>query len=386
MDSALSCPLITLVTSCSLLLVLIFSFQPPIFSAASFNPSLVAVAPPTPAYDPYCDALTTPFDEVIVKMLHVGAPPHPPFYISIPPNFLESWAKLWLPGPIDTGMGYESFPRYLEGAPKDSLFLDIGAHVGVPALAVAAAGFRVVSFEPVPVNARNYRRAVCFNGWSASNATLVEMAVSNEDGEVTLYVPTLMSDNAALSQGASTANVNSPTEPTTVRMIMLDTWASTHLSAEEVAQVRLVKVDVQGSETRVVQGARALFSALHSDAWVVMEHDTGLISNSGLAPDADVQAMRELGFDVYSGFRGSMILAAKGSGSAAGAVQGLADVWYRRMTGPFEGAPLLQHQARALTPAQSLLALPPLQTKAPVQVTQAVQQASQAPPTVSPSL
>jgi hypothetical protein len=86
--------------------------------------------------------------------------------------------------------------------------------------------------------------------------------------------------------------------------------------------VRLLKVDVQGSEARVVRGAASLLRRLHKDAWVVMEHSGNLMSQSGLGGTEDVDEMQKLGFDTFDAYRGSAI--------PAGSALGLEDIWYHR--------------------------------------------------------
>ena len=268
-----------------------------------------------------------PYDEPVVKIKHVGHGSFPPYWICTPSDakYLKGWGAKWLPGPIDTGMRFEAFASYFVEAPRDAIFLDVGGHVGVPALAVAAAGFRVISFEPTPSNLRNYKRAVCFNGFQG-RMQLVEAAVSDFDGTTEIFVPVTeqgeQGDNSALAAGAATANVGGASKGTTVRVLKLDTWVAAHLTDAEVARVRLLKVDVQGSEARVVRGAASLLRRLHGDAWVVMEHSGNLMSQSGVGGTEDVDEMQKLGFATFDAYRGNAI--------PAGSALGLEDIWYHR--------------------------------------------------------
>jgi FkbM family methyltransferase len=304
----------------------------PIAAPCVACPSCPATPPPlaAPAADPFCEALTVPFDEPVVKIKHVGHGSFPSFWICTPSDakYLKGWGAKWLPGPIDTGMRYEAFASYFADAPRDAVFLDVGGHVGVPALAAAAAGFRVISFEPTPSNLRNYKRAVCFNGFQ-DRMQLVEAAVSDFDGTTEIFVPVTdqgeQGDNSAIAAGAATANVGGTSKGTTVGVLKLDTWVAAHLSDAEVASVRLLKVDVQGTEARVVRGAAALLRRLHKDAWVVMEHSGNLMAHSGVGATEDVDEMQKLGFDTFDSFRGNPI--------SAESALGLEDIWYRRRAG-----------------------------------------------------
>lgn len=292
---------------------------------AVIPPSALPVAAPPHPLDPNCEALVQRNDDPIVKIKHVAASGHPDFWVSLPPDehYLKGWGARWLPGPLDTGMGYQNFVQHFTGLSKDSILLDIGAHVGVPALATAAGGYRVISFDPIPYNIRAIRQAICFNGFQ-SRHSVVEAAVGDTDGNLTIFLPKGHSDNSALSDKSATANLGDGIEkiPIPVRIITLDAWAAANLSPAEVALVHVVKVDVQGSETRVFKGAREFFKKLGGHAWVVGEHDGGLMGHSGFSQDNDMEEMKAQGFKLYDAYEGTEVDNDR--------ARGLADIWYKK--------------------------------------------------------
>ena len=234
----------------------------------------------------------------ILRFLHKGSPS---FWVSVPVADHAGLAASALQGGGLMASGYEIFQQYVGDTPEDAIILDIGGHFGFAGVPMAATGRSVISFEPVPSNQRLHKLAVCLNGFF-DRYTLVLGAVGERNGNITLHIPSKgWTDNAALSEGASKENpfVGGQTTPTPVRLFSLDAFAAAHMAAGEVARVGFVKVDVQGAETGVFRGGRALFSALMPGTWVMAEHFPSLMLLSGFQSHDDVDAMLPLGYTVH---------------------------------------------------------------------------------------
>jgi FkbM family methyltransferase len=125
------------------------------------------------------------------------------------------------------------------------VFFDVGAHVGFYSLMasrrVGRAG-RVVAFEPNPRNIAYLRRHVTLN--AAPNIEIVEAAVSSRSGWVGFEAP----------GDSSMGQVRDDTDPW-VPSVSLDAW-----SAEHAVFPAVVKIDVEGHELPVLQGATELLS------------------------------------------------------------------------------------------------------------------------------
>jgi FkbM family methyltransferase len=258
----------------------------------------------------------------ILFFLHPGAPP---FWVSTPvPDHVKLGEKaLAAGGLLPTGYGYDGVQRYVEGAARDAIILDVGGHFGFFGLSIAATGRSVVAFEPVPSSQRLHQLGVCRNGFF-DRYTLVRGAVGEEDGNLTLHVPAgSWTDNAALAKSASTALVGGASVPIGVRVFTLDAFAAAHLSKTQVARICLVKVDVQGQEAAVFRGGKGLFSQLTPGTWVIAEHVPELVSASGFAPLEDVKAIVALGYTVHGEHGGPEIGAEKWG-------QVPFDLWYRK--------------------------------------------------------
>ena len=135
------------------------------------------------------------------------------------------------------------------------LVVDVGANTGFYALLATCASpaARVLAFEPYPpvfeVLSRNIAGNACGRRIEA-----VPLALSRREGVATLYVPTqehgLMETSSSLE--ASFKSVHS--EARTIRTTTLDGFLAGHPRGRD--RVTLIKVDVEGHDAAVLQGAR----------------------------------------------------------------------------------------------------------------------------------
>ena len=226
---------------------------------------------------------------------------------------------------------FAPFQEYFRDSPPDALMIDIGGNVGLASLPVAAMGRQVIAFEPVPRNLRVFGLSVCFNNfWD--RVALVGAAVGAANAVADIFVPRGRADNTALVEKVSTANVGGAADRISVPVVALDAWVEAHLWPADVQRIWLIKIDVQGYETRVMEGAKAVLSALPPTAWVVAEHDPMLMAGSGLADkSADIAYMASLGFSVHLTWRGPEV-PREGWATVPLGEYGR-DMWYKRRGG-----------------------------------------------------
>lgn len=163
---------------------------------------------------------------------------------------------------IDPSDWHEAFNTYVSGAsaeqsnvdvvrrslgPGDT-FLDIGANKGVlTALCRQCVGSTGagLSFEPVPVNARDLRWTVAANGWQ--NVEVVEKAVSDEVGTAAMELNGFEQGHSSWSHLSDKRSAN------TVDVVM--TTLDQEMAARGISSVALTKIDIEGAELRALQGA-----------------------------------------------------------------------------------------------------------------------------------
>ncbi len=131
------------------------------------------------------------------------------------------------------------------------VFYDVGANVGffslIASRLVGACG-EVFAFEPLPENASVVAQQVSLNG--LANVHLVRAAVGRRTGRAGLVV-TNSPSTPHLVEGETGGNC------VTVDVVRLDDFVKEHPPPD------LVKVDVEGAEAQVLQGAQSLICKRH---------------------------------------------------------------------------------------------------------------------------
>lgn len=168
----------------------------------------------------------------------------------------------------------------LPDLPHASVIFDVGANIGVTALAMAARrpDCRVVAFEPIPSSSQCLRNNVRRN--DIGNVKVIEAAVSDEPGEV------------AMTDLGPWSSVVHGSMATMRRRTPLDDYASPGIS--------LVKIDVEGHEPNVLVGARRILAEqrplvfLEFNTWtLLLQHYDPLVFADALYSCFDVLRVYE---------------------------------------------------------------------------------------------
>ena len=172
-------------------------------------------------------------------------------------------------------------------------FIDVGANIGyLSALGSTLVGPHgvVVAIEPDPFMSAALQETVAMN--DLTNIRLVAAAVSDRDGELSLF------GGPSYIGGGSTTVANSRPalrERGQVRAAPLGSL----VTSEELANTRLIKIDVDGAEDRVLAGILASVDALAADAELVVEMMPKWFSDPQLRPIDVLRPFLERGFHVY---------------------------------------------------------------------------------------
>lgn len=174
-------------------------------------------------------------------------------------------------------------PRFLR--PGD-VFLDCGANIGLFSLAAARlvgdAG-QVIAFEPAPDTRLTLLRNVVVN--SASQVTVLPYALSDHVGWADFVV---MGRNGGLSSFAP----EKPSEGRTVavELAVLDDLLPTAL----LDRVTMMKVDVEGAEAALLQGAAHLLERVRPAILIEVEDEH--LRRQGSSADALRQMLEASGY------------------------------------------------------------------------------------------
>ena len=126
---------------------------------------------------------------------------------------------------------------------KDSIALDIGVYLGVFANVMAKYAKKVYAFEPHPDHFRFSKSAL------PSNVEVINMALSNEDGEAKLFVPI---------KYPSAGKVGASTDRKDVKEYVIK---KTTLDRFNYTKIGLIKIDAEGHEFEILHGAAKTIAA-----------------------------------------------------------------------------------------------------------------------------
>jgi FkbM family methyltransferase len=134
----------------------------------------------------------------------------------------------------------------------DDVCLDVGGNVGYFSMLLAARAKQghVHVFEPVPVNAALINASKELNGFT--NVTINNSAVGNENGTVSFSV----SIDSALSSIIPTGCM-AEARKITVPILRIDDY----MAEQKIKHFDIIKVDVEGAENMVIDGAKGLLTS-----------------------------------------------------------------------------------------------------------------------------
>lgn len=167
------------------------------------------------------------------------------------------------------------------------MVIDIGANIGIHCLywAVSNKDLKCSAFEPSRSTAGVLRNNIQMNG-AAERVQVHEVALSNVEGEAPFYE----CSDAAFSSLKDTKRKPVVNE-VLVSVTTLDSWVSVH----GVSKVDLVKIDVEGLEHEVIEGARDVLQRLRPHLFV--EIFGGERSNR--SPEKTVETIVGYGYDAF---------------------------------------------------------------------------------------
>ena len=180
----------------------------------------------------------------------------------------------------------------------DDAFIDIGAHIGFFSLLAAiltGGNGRVIAVEPAPDNLARLAGHVAVN--ALDTVDVVAAAASDRDGRATIH---LNRDNdgghALWDPGRHPLNPLSRDDPDTAEVRSVT--VATLMDEAELAGARVVKIDTEGGEARVLEGARRPVAAGRIDFIVAEVHAFGL-GELGSDEDALFALARGMGLEVH---------------------------------------------------------------------------------------
>jgi FkbM family methyltransferase len=168
----------------------------------------------------------------------------------------------------------------------NSIVVDVGANFGYYSVSLAAAlqgKGRVYAFEPCRETFARLQTNIALNHFE-SNITAVSGGLSDSRGVAYL-------DRFTGNSGAATLTSN-PTGDA-VELDTLDHFCELHA----LTRLDVVKVDVEGSELRVINGGRQALSRFHPV--VMIEFNSEALSRAGASVEVLDGSLRDLGYELF---------------------------------------------------------------------------------------
>ena len=147
-------------------------------------------------------------------------------------------------------------------APKEGVFLDIGANIGTTTVHVAknmGAGLRVIAFEPDPLNFRLLTENCSRNG--CGNTTLCNTALSNRSGIMEMQVFDYNRGKCKLLAEGVPAEKGKKLQTEKVPVCSLDGYLLEHQIPQ--GDISYIWIDVEGHEACVIDGMMGLLKTQH---------------------------------------------------------------------------------------------------------------------------
>jgi FkbM family methyltransferase len=168
--------------------------------------------------------------------------------------------------------------------------LDVGAHIGFFAVHMArlvGPSGSVTAFEPFDENADLLERSAAENGFAHLRVERVAVSRASGEAQLTFAIETLNTGGAFIA----TSGVPHGHDVRTVRAVALD-------DVPLPRPIAFVKMDVEGAEPLVLEGAAALIAA---DRPVLLSelHAEQLARVSSRTPDDYLAIVRRLGYRVH---------------------------------------------------------------------------------------
>lgn len=193
----------------------------------------------------------------------------------------------------------EDSEYFIRSVQKSDVCIDIGANVGFYTLALArqAANGTVHAFEPVPLNRDLLSVNILTNGFS--NVTINQLVVGDREEDTELYV----ADDGAFSSLVDTER-RPIKDKIQARMITLDHYCET----QGLERVDVLKIDVEGAEEKVINGAKTVLSNGKSQPRLIMlELNEPMLCKFGSSRRRILTLMSDNGYNPFVVYNGESV-------------------------------------------------------------------------------
>jgi len=174
---------------------------------------------------------------------------------------------------------------------KNTLFLDVGANMGSCSFLLLSAGARVIAFEPLPSNIFYFHKSISLlNPKWKDRLVLWPVALGSIRKEETIYTEAGNAGNSALQFPTRAQRSNRRI----IQVVPLDDL----LWSEPPPNIALMKMDAQGYELNVLEGAKKLLGA-GAIKIIQTEIAAEWLTNLGKKPSQICKTLWDAGYDLF---------------------------------------------------------------------------------------
>lgn len=184
---------------------------------------------------------------------------------SLIPSFILNWYKESQYFKIIRDFNIKDQPDLLVAEKlvnKESLFIDIGANIGLYTKHLSPFTKQVRSYEPVPFTFDMLSKNV--SKFDLKNVELNEIAISSKNGEAIIEVPI---QGGARNYYRATLETSENIDSSEMK-VKVPTQTIDSIFLQQANQISLIKVDVEGHELSVIQGSKH-FLEKSSASWLM---------------------------------------------------------------------------------------------------------------------
>lgn len=181
----------------------------------------------------------------------------------------------------------QPFQRSLQLLKAGDVVFDVGANHGIWSMLAANRGARVHAFEPVPELVERLRRHAQRN--DAVGMVINQVAVGAQNGSLPFFAVREGNTGASsfVRRGAADVEIRVP-------VMTLDGY----VESQHIGHVDLIKIDVEGAELLVLEGARGLLSSERAPV-VFFEMNDELSARFGVTAREVKQFLVDRGYGIY---------------------------------------------------------------------------------------
>ena len=171
---------------------------------------------------------------------------------------------------------------------KDIFILDVGANIGWYSLILGKRGYNIVSFEPSKINYYILLKNYCLN--KDIKVTIINKGLDNELNNCTIYHPTNNIGDAIIFKDPINIDINHYVKEE-IKLTKLDNYL-TFLLKKNLA---LIKLDIEGSESKALESGYDLISKYHIP-FIFIEWSLNLLKKRGTDPISFLEMLEKNGY------------------------------------------------------------------------------------------